>query len=62
MPEFCNVLTPDSALRALLDHMLTRLETETVPTPQALGRVTAETLIAPLLQPLLALVRSQAVQ
>jgi len=47
MPEFFNVLAPDSALRALLDRLPTRLESETVLTPQALGRVTAETIVAP---------------
>ena len=47
MPEFFNVLAPNIALRTLLDHLPTRMETETVLTPQALGRVTAAAIVCP---------------
>ena len=47
MPEFFNVLAPDIALRTLLDRLQKRVDTETVPTPQALGRVTAAAVLAP---------------
>jgi molybdopterin molybdotransferase len=47
MPEFFNVLAPDIALRILLDRLSMRMEAETVPTHQALGRVTAEAILAP---------------
>src|SRR5215468_4988339 len=47
MPEFFNVLAPDIALRTLLECLSTRMEAETVPTHQALGRVTAEAILAP---------------
>src|SRR5713226_8653638 len=46
MPEFFNVFAPDVALRTLLDRLQKRVETEIVPTHQALGRVTAETVFA----------------
>ncbi len=47
MPEFFNVLAPDVALRILLDRVQRRVDTAIVPTHQALGRVTAEALLAP---------------
>ena len=47
MPEFFNVLAPDVALRTLLDRLQRRVDTEIVLTHQALGRVTAEALLAP---------------
>ncbi len=47
MPEFFNVLAPDIALRTLLERLTTRVEAETVPTHQALGRVTATAILAP---------------
>ena len=47
MPEFFNVLAPDVALRTLLERLQTRVGVEVVPTPQALGRITAETVLAP---------------
>ena len=46
MPEFFNVFAPDVALRTLLDRLQKRVETETVPTHQALGRVTADAVLA----------------
>ena len=46
MPEFFNVLAPDVALRSLLDRLQKCVGTEFVPTPQALGRVTAEAVLA----------------
>ena len=46
MPEFFNVCAPDVALRSLLDRLQKRVGTEIVPTPQALGRVTAEAVFA----------------
>jgi len=47
MPEFFNVLAPDIALQTLLERLPTRVEAETVPTHQALGRVTAAAILAP---------------
>jgi molybdopterin molybdotransferase len=47
MPEFFNVFVPDVALRTLLERLQRRVETEIVPTHQALGRVTAEAVLAP---------------
>ena len=47
MPEFFNVLAPEVALRTLLERLHRRVDTESVPTHQALGRVTAEALLAP---------------
>ena len=41
MPEFFNVLPPGQALRVLLDRLEPRMEAETVPAYEALGRVTA---------------------
>jgi molybdopterin molybdotransferase len=46
MPEFFNVFAPDVALRSLLDRLQKRVVTEIVPTSQALGRVTAEAVLA----------------
>lgn len=46
MAEFFNVLAPDHALRTLLDRLPGPLAAETVPTPQALGRITAEAIVA----------------
>ncbi len=47
MPEFFNVLAPDIALRTLLERLSIRMGAETVPTHLALGRVTAEAILAP---------------
>src|SRR5215510_14573064 len=47
MPEFFNVFAPDVALRTLLERLQRRVETESVPTHQALGRVTTEVVLAP---------------
>jgi molybdopterin molybdotransferase len=47
MPEFFNVFAPDVALRTLLARLQKRVATETIPTHQALGRVTAEAVFAP---------------
>src|SRR5438094_5385698 len=47
MPEFFNVFAPDVALRTLLARLQRRVETEIVLASQALGRVTAEALLAP---------------
>ena len=41
MGEFFNVLPPGQALRVLLDRLEPRIEAETVPAYEALGRVTA---------------------
>ena len=46
MPEFFNVFAPDVALRTLLERLQRRVKTEIVPTHQALGRVTAEAVLA----------------
>jgi molybdopterin molybdotransferase len=46
MPEFFNVCAPDIALRTLLDRLQRRVATETVPTYQSLGRVTADAVLA----------------
>ena len=46
MPEFFNVFTPDVALRTLLERLQKRVQTEIVPTHGALGRVTAEAVLA----------------
>ncbi len=56
MPEFFNVFAPDVALRTLLERLQRRVETAIVPTHQALGRVTAEAVLAP--EPLPAFPRS----
>ena len=47
MPEFFNVLAPDIALQTLLERLPAQVEAETVPTYQALGRVTAAAILAP---------------
>jgi molybdopterin molybdotransferase len=46
MPEFFNVLAPDIALQTLLARLPMRMQAETVPTHQALGRVTVEAILA----------------
>jgi molybdopterin molybdotransferase len=46
MPEFFNVFAPDVALQTLLERLQKRVATATVPTHQALGRVTAEAVLA----------------
>jgi len=46
MPEFFNVFAPDVALRTLLERLQKRVETEIVPTHRALGRATAEAVLA----------------
>jgi molybdopterin molybdotransferase len=46
MPEFFNVCAPDVALQILYDRLQKRVATEMVPTPQALGRVTASAVLA----------------
>src|SRR2546428_13991360 len=46
MPQFFNVFAPDVALRTLLGRLQRRVETEIVLTSQALGRVTAEAVLA----------------
>jgi len=56
MAEFFNVLAPDSALQTLIERMPRYLEAEMVPTSQALGRITAEPIVA--LESLPAFVRS----
>jgi molybdopterin molybdotransferase len=47
MPEFFHVLAPNVVLQTLLARLQTRVEAETVPTRQALGRVTAAAILAP---------------
>ncbi|MCI0438015.1 MAG: molybdopterin molybdotransferase MoeA [Chloroflexi bacterium] len=47
MPEFFNVLAPDDALKALKQRLTPRVECELLPTSEALGRVTAEAILAP---------------
>jgi molybdopterin molybdotransferase len=46
MAEFFNVLAPDRALCTLLDRLPRRLAAETVTTSQALGRITADDIVA----------------
>jgi molybdopterin molybdotransferase len=46
MPEFFNVFAPDVALQILLDRLRKCVETEIVPTHRALGRITAEAVLA----------------
>jgi molybdopterin molybdotransferase len=46
MPEFFNVLPPDEARRLMLRHLVTRLPAETLPTEDALGRVTFDQVFA----------------
>lgn len=47
MPEFLQLLPPEEARQRWLPHLSHRLPSETVPTAQALGRVTAEPITAP---------------
>ncbi|MCI0394179.1 MAG: molybdopterin molybdotransferase MoeA [Chloroflexi bacterium] len=47
MPEFFNVLPPEEARALLFQHLAADVAGETVPTEQALGRVTAGALHAP---------------
>jgi molybdenum cofactor synthesis domain len=47
MPEFLHLVPPEEARQRWLPHITHRLPTETVPTAQALGRVTAEAVVAP---------------
>jgi molybdopterin molybdotransferase len=47
MPELFTVLTPPDALRTLLDHLPTDVRTESLPIDRALGRVIAESPLAP---------------
>lgn len=47
MPEFFNVLAPNDALRMLLERLELRVDGETVPTSDSLGRVTANEIISP---------------
>ena len=47
MPQFFNVLPPDAALRALHDRGVSKVETERLPTPDAVGRVTGAAIVSP---------------
>lgn len=47
MPEFFNVLSPGDALETLKRRLSIRVEPETVPTHEALGRVTASEIVSP---------------
>jgi molybdopterin molybdotransferase len=47
MPEFFNVLPPDDARALLLSHVSAGNDIESLATQQALGRVTAEAILAP---------------
>ncbi|MFZ0547144.1 MAG: gephyrin-like molybdotransferase Glp [Candidatus Promineifilaceae bacterium] len=47
MAEFFNVLPPDEARALLFRHLIPTLPPETIPTEEALGRVTAESLSSP---------------
>ncbi|MEW5986645.1 MAG: gephyrin-like molybdotransferase Glp [Chloroflexota bacterium] len=47
MPEFFNVLPPAAARDLLFQHLPAAVPTETIPTEQALGRVTAAAVHAP---------------
>ena len=47
MPEFFNVLAPEDALRALLDRGVSRVGMESLPTPDAVGRVTGAAIVSP---------------
>ncbi|MBS1250800.1 MAG: Molybdopterin molybdenumtransferase [Chloroflexi bacterium] len=47
MPEFLNLLPPDDALNKFLDALPTYVETEKIPTSQAVGRVTAAPVLSP---------------
>ena len=46
MPEFFHVLAPDDAFEVLKKHLSVRVETETVPTLESLGRVTAAEIVS----------------
>ena len=47
MSEFFNVLAPGDALNALLEQLEPRVESELVPTHEALGRVTSRAITSP---------------
>jgi len=47
MAEFFNVLPPEEARQVMVRHLLTRLPSESVPTIESLGRVTADHIHAP---------------
>ncbi len=47
MPEFFNVLPPDDARDLLFKHLTAVLPSETIPTENALGRVTGTAVLAP---------------
>ncbi len=47
MPEFLELLPPNTALQVLLERLPVQPTAETVPLAQALGRVTAQAVIAP---------------
>ena len=46
MPEFFNVLAPDDAFEVLKKHLAVRVEAETVPMSESLGRVTAAEIVS----------------
>ena len=47
MPEFFNVLAPDKALQTLLDRLTISIESETISTHHAVGRVLAADILSP---------------
>ena len=47
MPEFFNVLPPDEARELLFSHLTAVLPPETIPTEDALGRITAVAVHSP---------------
>lgn len=47
MPEFLHLLAPPEALQRLMEQLEARPQVETIPTGQALGRVTAGAVVAP---------------
>lgn len=47
MPEFFNVLPPDEARELLFEHLTRAVPGETIPTAEAVGRVTAGAVVAP---------------
>ena len=47
MSDFFNVVTPDDALRLLVEHLQPRADNEGVPTSEAAGRITAEAIMSP---------------
>lgn len=47
MPEFFNVLPPDDARELLFEHLTRVMPAEAAPTAEAVGRVTAGTVVAP---------------